>query len=83
MQIKRVVVSAALVFCVTTVFACVFVERLAYQACVAAEVAQQPIRWEGACIRCGEPYQWFGAQRPIQNRCHKCQGAIIWTPVYQ
>lgn len=45
---------------------------------------QQPKSWEGACARCGEAYQWFGAARPIQRKCNKfnCNGAIIWQPVY-
>jgi hypothetical protein len=44
---------------------------------------QRIVRWEGACARCGEFYSWLGEHRPAQQRCNKCQGAIIWQPVYQ
>ena len=46
-------------------------------------VNQQPIRWDGACARCGEGYTWYGSSHPAQRQCYKCQGAIIWQPVYQ
>jgi len=70
---------------------------LAFAICIGASVSphgekaayanpgvnQQPIRWEGACARCGEGFTWYGSNRPFQRQCNKCQGAIIWQPVYQ
>ena len=48
-----------------------------------AQQVQHVIRWEGYCVRCGEAYTWYGSIRPIQRNCNKCQGAIVWQPVYQ
>ena len=61
-----------------------------YTARAEGEIGQQPVRWEGACARCGEGYTWLGSFRPFQKKCSQfdptrgqCNGAIIWQPVFQ
>jgi hypothetical protein len=82
-------VNGLLIGATLTVGAAAGFSGLLYSAANAEpSITQQPTKWEGACVRCGEGYTWFGPSRPIQNKCTRpnngqlCNGAVMWQPIF-